>query len=173
MALHAGDREKFAAFYTSTEARVRAYARRCLFDPSLADDLVQEAYVRLISSARADLPIEQRTLYLFRIVGNLVRDHWKSSRRFESLPAEGHDTVGNNSRHTSGPRFSAPEIDLSDVWRVLEKLPMRHRQILWLAYVEEFDHIDIAQAMGVTRLSVKVLLHRARKGFVQILERKK
>jgi len=41
-------------------------------------------------------------------------------------------------------------------------LKPRERALLWLAYVEEDTHEEIADALGVKRGSVKVLLSRAR-----------
>ena len=45
-------------------------------EPSVVDDLTQAAYVRLLTSQKAALPPQERTLYLFRIVTNLARDQW-------------------------------------------------------------------------------------------------
>jgi len=42
------------------------------------------------------------------------------------------------------------------------ELKPRERALLWLAYVEEHNHQEIATALGLTRGSVKVLLSRAR-----------
>jgi DNA-directed RNA polymerase specialized sigma24 family protein len=43
--------------------------------------------------------------------------------------------------------------------------------LLWLAYVEGFDHREIAAAKGVAEKSVRVLLFRARKALAAILSR--
>jgi DNA-directed RNA polymerase specialized sigma24 family protein len=42
---------------------------------------------------------------------------------------------------------------------------------LWMAYVEELDHGEIAAASGVGEKSVRVLLSRARDAFAGILNR--
>ena len=49
--------------------------------------------------------------------------------------------------------------------RAFSRLPPRSRQLLWLAYVNEFTHQEIAEMLGVVSTSVRVLLSRARKKF--------
>ena len=56
--------------------------------------------------------------------------------------------------------------DMTDAFRELKP---QQRSILWMAYVEEFNHREIAQASGVKEKSVKVLLFRARKALAAIL----
>jgi RNA polymerase sigma factor (sigma-70 family) len=49
-----------------------------------------------------------------------------------------------------------------EVTRTFAELKPRERALLWLAYVEQQDHQQIAQSLGLSRGSVKVLLSRAR-----------
>ena len=49
------------------------------------------------------------------------------------------------------------------VWSWTRMLPARQREILWLKYSEDFSVQEIAQALSLTQVHVKVLLHRARK----------
>ncbi|HUR29178.1 MAG TPA: sigma-70 region 4 domain-containing protein, partial [Planctomycetota bacterium] len=58
-----------------------------------------------------------------------------------------------------------------DVERAFRELKPQQRLLLWLAYVEELDHREIAAATGVADKSVRVLLFRARKAFAGILNR--
>jgi RNA polymerase sigma factor (sigma-70 family) len=56
--------------------------------------------------------------------------------------------------------------------RVFNELKPRERALLWLAHVEEADHEDIAEAVGVKVKSVKVLLFRARKRLGELLRKR-
>ena len=159
------DREEFAAFYAATVARLKAYARCHVSEPSLVDDLTQAAYVRLLTSPKAALPYPERTLYLFRIVTNLARDHWARDKRYETR-SEFHE------------EFVAPPVSQNterslDVRRALDKLAPRYRRILWLAYAEDWRHEEIAQVLNVNRLSVKVMLYRGRKMLARLLEKQR
>jgi RNA polymerase sigma-70 factor (ECF subfamily) len=160
------DRDEFTEFYKATEAGLRAYARRCVRDASLADDLVQEAYVRLLTSSKAGLPSTERRMYLFRITTNLARDHWRKNRRYEPW-TEAEEYRRSIRRPRAGSQDGGRELDVS---RALEQVPPKYRLILWLAYVEELDHKEIAEAVNVSRLSVKVMLYRGRKMMAKLLE---
>jgi RNA polymerase sigma-70 factor (ECF subfamily) len=58
-----------------------------------------------------------------------------------------------------------------DMTRAFRQLKPEHRSLLWLAYVEGFDHREIAAARGVQEKSVRVLLFRARQALAAILGR--
>ena len=56
--------------------------------------------------------------------------------------------------------------------RIFEQLKPQEQSLLWLAYVEGFDHREIALALQLTEKSVRVLLFRARKKLAGILTEK-
>jgi RNA polymerase sigma-70 factor (ECF subfamily) len=53
--------------------------------------------------------------------------------------------------------------------RALGELAPRERALVWLAYVEGASHAEIAAALGLSALSVRVLLFRARGKLARIL----
>jgi RNA polymerase sigma-70 factor (ECF subfamily) len=84
------DEEAFRGFYTRTSAMLWAYLARATNDPAAADDLLQEAYYRLLRTATMFESDEHRKNYLFRIATNLIRDRFRR-RRFDTaqLPENG------------------------------------------------------------------------------------
>jgi len=50
-----------------------------------------------------------------------------------------------------------------DAERMLQGLKPRARELLWLAYVEEMTHREIAAVTGLNVLSIRILLQRARR----------
>src|SRR5262252_6155400 len=71
------DDEAFAAFYQRTAKPLWAYLARVSGNATLADDLVQESYLRFLgANLREDGEVVHRR-YLFRIGTNLLRDHWR------------------------------------------------------------------------------------------------
>src|ERR1051325_5583359 len=78
--------EEFAAFYQRTARPIWAYLARVSRNPVLADDLLQESYLRLlcVTTALPEGEVACRR-YLFRIASNLLRDHW---RKPQALPLE-------------------------------------------------------------------------------------
>jgi RNA polymerase sigma-70 factor (ECF subfamily) len=80
------DEEAFTAFYQRTARQLRAYLARVSASPCMADDFVQESYLRFLAAASPwrDGEIACRR-YLFRIATNLLRDH---CRRPQTMPLE-------------------------------------------------------------------------------------
>jgi RNA polymerase sigma-70 factor (ECF subfamily) len=138
----------FGEFYQRHARSVWIYVYRVTNDAADADDIVQEAFLRLF---QADLPVDDETLrrYVFRVAGNLIADRWRRKVRDERRVQETADV--------SQPRGA----DI-DVARIFSELKPRERALLWLAYVEGGTHADIAESLRLARGSVKVLLSRAR-----------
>src|ERR1700761_6412599 len=81
-------RDAFAGFYERTARPLWAYLTRVSGDPALADDLVQESFVRMLcSSTPLDGEVHAKR-YLFRVATNLLRDHWRRPKAssIEDMP---------------------------------------------------------------------------------------
>jgi RNA polymerase sigma-70 factor (ECF subfamily) len=151
----------FASLYEATYQPLWAYVVKGVREGAVADDITQEAYVRLLQVDTAGLEARQVKAYLYRIATNLMHDHWRQGRR------EAPDDAVERER-TEGTRD--PRLDLSlDVHEAFERLPPNQRVLLWLAYVEGFGHRDIARMTNVGEKSVRVLLFRARSRFADLL----
>ena len=147
---------EFTGFYKASAHRLRQFLTRALSDASLGEDLAQEAYIRFLNSRGAGLVNEEATKYLYRIAGNLVHDHWRRGGvKIEDLGAA---EMG----------IPPPRTEEGDVHAALTELPPAQRSLLWLAYVEGYNHKEIAEIMKVNPASVKVLLSRARERFLKI-----
>jgi RNA polymerase sigma-70 factor, ECF subfamily len=148
--------ETFRVFYEETAGGLRAYLRHRLENSYLADDLLQESYIRFL---QADLPndMEQahKKNYLYRIATNLIHDS-RRVRQFEELADQESVT------------FEASIEAVQDVKKVLKQLKPRQRELLWLAYVEGFRHDEIADIIKVKTPSIRPMLARARAQFVQM-----
>lgn len=147
------DEAEFRAFHEATARPLRAYLRRSL-PPDDVDDALQEAYMRLLRTPHAALPVDERRAYLYRVAANLVNDAWRSRKK---APAAGGPPP------ESLAARSPSDATRLDVTRALERLRVQERTMMWLAYVEQASHREIAVAVDVKEGSVKVLLSRARR----------
>jgi RNA polymerase sigma-70 factor (ECF subfamily) len=144
------EEQAFSALYEATAKPLWRYIAHVCARPDVADDLLQECYLRLLRSKRLDMPLADARPYLFRIAANLLRDRW---RRGEDLPLE----------EANEPALETHPERALDLARVFYRLKPRARQLLWLAYMEELTHREIAAATGLNEMSVRILLHRARR----------
>ncbi len=99
--------------------------------------------------------------YLYRTADTIVVDRWREQQR-----ESGRDRAAAE----LAQEFVHSDFD-ADADRAFRELKPRQRSLLWMAYVQEFDHREIAAAVGVREKSVRVLLSRARKAFAGALER--
>ena len=146
------DELAFQQLYTSVARSLRAYILRMTSDRSTADDLTQETFLRFLKAERKPASEEDRRKYLFGIASNLVNDHFRGSKRqWEEF----------DETHVSGvPVSSNLKIDLTSA---LRSLSARQRQLLWLAYAEQFSHAEIAEVTGLAVESIRPLLFHARR----------
>lgn len=161
---HAGphmDSEAFAAFYGRSARPLWAYLARVSGDPALADDLMQESYVRfLCATMREDGEIAARR-YLFKIATNLLHDFRRRPRAasIEELPEACFAAAD-----TQAQSESRAELEPA-----LKQMRQRDRQLLWLAHAEGYSHREIAEVTGLAAGSVRLLLFRARRKMARLL----
>jgi RNA polymerase sigma-70 factor (ECF subfamily) len=154
------DQKLFRSFYETTAPRLRAYIARSCGSIDLADDILQEVYLRFLKAAPVVTDDVARRGYLYRTADSLVIDHWRRARREQAGTVQ--TFLGNDQ----------PDYDCGyDTRRAFSRLKPQQRLLLWLAYVEGFDHQEIAVATGIKERSVRVLLFRARKALVRVMNR--
>lgn len=151
------DEQQFHALYDATARPIHAYLVALTGSQDAADDVLQETYFRFLQRHPAGMPREEARPYLFRIAANLLRDRWRA-RREEQWPETLEQTT----------RCSDLNSQL-DVRKIMKVLKPRERELLWLAYVEGMSHAEIAIATGLTALSIRPLLFRARKKAATLL----
>ena len=151
--------DEFRAFYELTSRPVWVYLSRMTGDGRLADDLLQEAYYRLLRSNTTFESDDHRRNYLYRIATNLVHDYRRRPRadREPLLDAE-REPASDRGGGIEGR--AARRIDLS---RAMARMKPRERSMLWLAYGHGCSHEEIAEVLGLKTSSLKALLHRARR----------
>ncbi|MFP5375622.1 MAG: RNA polymerase sigma factor [Acidimicrobiia bacterium] len=129
-------------------------ARLFVDDRNAAEDLVQEAFIRLARSAREIRDVTRAAAYLRSIVLNLARDH--NRRGLVSLRHH----LPFDDRRASVEDEIAVRDDQRMVLEALRDLPYRQRDCLVLRYYHELGVDDIAETLGVSRNSVKTHLQR-------------
>lgn len=152
------DEDEFRIFYDRTARPLWAYLTRMTGDPELAEDLLQDAYYRLLR-ARASYESElHRRNALFRIATNLARDNIRRARRATHIPMP--DNL---------EAITSAADERRGLAEALEKLKPLQREILWLAYGQGSSHAEIAEIVGMSGKSIKSLLFRARRRLAELL----
>src|SRR6478735_10375448 len=155
-----------AHLFTAEGNRLVSLARFFVDDRTAAEDLVQEAFIRLSRNAHRIRDEERAAAYLRSIVINLARDH---NRRglvsFRHRPPAAPDAP-------SAEEYAAESEGRQEVVEALRALPRRQRDCVALRYYLELSIQDIAETLGVSANSVKTHLQRGLRSMAQTLEAK-
>jgi RNA polymerase sigma-70 factor, ECF subfamily len=153
----AGDRRAFRDLYDTTNRRMFAIALTVLQRRDLAEDVLQEAYVRAWIQARRFDPAKGTALgWLARIVRNLAIDELRRDRGAAEDLADHAETLA------SPP---APLAERTDLVKGMSRLGCEQRHILGLAFVFGYTHEELVERLGVPLGTAK---SRIRRGLEQL-----
>jgi RNA polymerase sigma-70 factor (ECF subfamily) len=155
----------FEALYDEVFPALFRYCNRLTGDPDVAEDVAQEAFVRMLDRAVAGEPPALR-VWLFKVATHLIRDRWRVSTNRKRL-LEIHPVTPGTAPDPEAEVVRREEV--AGVRRALEGLDARDRELL-LMREEGFSYREIAEAVGVSSTSVGTLLVRAQKRFTDAWE---
>ena len=122
-----------------------------------AEDVAQEAFIRVFRSLSTFRDEAKFSTWLYRIIINLCASRRRSPASREiatdfsvELPTE------------------KSSVESIDVWTVLEKLPARQRAVLILGEMEQLPYAEIAEVLGIAVGTVKFHVSEARRNFRRI-----
>lgn len=177
-----GDDTAFEALFERWSQPLLHYIQRMLGEPALAEEVVQETFIR-VYRARDRYKVEARfSTWLYRIGTNIAlnelrravrkRPHWRIEEGFAEegegeLGQAGSSRFGVVRNLESNERPSDEQVEIRQATeRVdagLQELPERQRAALWLCSVDGLSYGEAAQVLDTTEKSVKSLVHRGRK----------
>ena len=166
----AGDQAAFHSLARRHVARCLAVAQRIVGNPSDAEEVVQDAMLRVWLHAPAWRAGSARvTTWIYRIVVNLALDGLRKNRsRVISIDEAGDpvDPAPDAQMLAEGRQLEA------FVARAIAELPARQRAALTLCYFEAMDCADAAQIMGISVSAMESLLVRGRRTLRMRLHRR-
>ena len=151
-----GDQRAYAELLDRYGARIHRFILGLVGNPHDAEDLTQDVFVKAYRNIHSFDTRRSFGPWLFTIARRTAATFYRKKRptvRIESDPPS--DQADPQSQAES-------QDDCKRIWKYARTLKKRYFQVLWLRYREEFSMTEIAEAMGITQLNTKVLLHRAR-----------
>ncbi|WP_420439694.1 sigma-70 family RNA polymerase sigma factor [Candidatus Palauibacter sp.] len=162
-----GSTVDFEAAYNSHWTPLLRYVNRMVGDADLADDVVQEAFIRLLEQP---LPDEEVRRWLFTVATNLVRDDARMSVRRRRLLSQRYQQADLAHDPVELPDQAVLRAErVAAVRAALAEMPERDRRLL-LMREEGFRYAEIAEAIEVAPGSVGTLLARALRRFTEALD---
>lgn len=180
LAWQAGDERAFDRIVEVYSPQVYALLTRFLGPRPSREDLVQEAFLRVVRARTRYEPTARFTTWLFRIVYNLAVNETQrnSPRELRSIgSADRHEEGGEadflaeiGDAEAEKPSEALEREDLVRAVRAaIARLPETQRMALILAKYEERPYAEIAEILGSSEKAVKSLVHRARETLRELL----
>ena len=155
--------ERLAELFQAHGDRLYRLARRLTTTADEARDLVQDTFVRAatklgsVPDAAADAEA-----WLVRVLVNLRRDQWRKAAVRTRLPAE--------PVHQRSLDAESQLIARDTIWKALDLLPPRRRAVVILYELEGLGIPAIASLLGITAITTRWHLAKARLDLARILK---
>jgi RNA polymerase sigma-70 factor (ECF subfamily) len=169
--LQRGDGAALGELLRRNAGRVLALAHRYFADRALAEDAVQETFLKLYQARDRYRPDAPFGSYLLRIATNVCLSQLRR-KKVQSLDAGDEDERGRRDPVDAAPGPGAGLLDDELAGRVrdaVQQLPDRQRLAILLNKFEGLDYQQVADQLGLTVPATKSLLHRARMALKDVL----
>ena len=169
----AGDHEAFRVLVERYQGRAYRLALRIMGDEELAQDVVQEAFLKAYGSLGRFEGRSKFYTWLYRLVFNLCIDtkrrdrslgqvEWSEEQALDVAPEAAAAGIGDPGGATPSRELERKELR-ELMTRAIEALPEDARRTLVLREIDGLSYAEIAQSLGVPKGTVMSRLHYARR----------
>ncbi len=157
LAAAAGDMEAFESLYREHVGRVNALCLRMTRNPTEAEELVQDVFVRVYQKLDAFRGESAFSTWIHRIAVNTTIEHLRRRSRWR----ERHDASVDPESSLDRTFAQSAGADL-DLEYAIARLPEQARLVFVMHDIEGYKHKEIAEQSGIAVGTCKAHLHRAR-----------
>ena len=152
------DANAFAGLYRRYVDRIHAYAYRRSSSKTIAEDVTAATFEKALSGLGSYRWKEPGIgPWLFRIASNeLVNVYRRDGRQARAI-----ESIASNQRATSPVDSGSAVDDRAELLHALGKIRPRYQRALTLRYFADLNNDEAAAAMGVSRKTMAVIVHRA------------
>ena len=166
----AGDKSAGATLIKAHQASLYAYILRLSGKPDVAEDIVQDAFVRVLTNLHRFDPRYRFSTWLFTIAKRLYVNACQKHK-----PVYDSEIVGGAGGSTAEPGLPTMESEFrgharDSIGRALAELSSEQREIIVLFHQQEWPIAMIAQHMNMPEGTVKSHLHRGRRRMRRFFE---
>ena len=171
-----GDQQAFAELVDLYQDKLYHMAYRMLSNRQEAEDVVQDAFLRVYKNLdRFDETLKFST-WIYRIATNLCIDRLRKRKPTYSLDAESQDYEGLDgySMIPSDDKTPESELILSDTQRIIhqamESLPPKYKSVMMLRYIQDLSLQEVGDILDMPVTTIKTRVHRGREFLRKKLE---
>jgi len=147
-----GDRNAFRTLFMEYQPRIYRFLWLKLRSVEVAEDLVQETFVRLWQKPKQIRSIDALETYLFRIAENVAIDFFRKQKKEKNT----HPTADSLSTRETMPDGLIEDSELSKhIDSVIQNLPPNRKTAFILSRYEELSYKQIAEIMSISIKTVE------------------
>ncbi len=165
--LQSGVEEAFNLLVERYRERLASYLYHFLHDEDLAQDLLQEAFLRVFRNRHSYAPIAKFSTWLYTIAGNLARSEYRRRKRHRtySLYMEGDGEAFEMAIPAdvlAPDRYAERGIHSRRIQEALDELSDDFREVVILRDVQLLSYEEISEITGLPMGTVKSRINRGR-----------
>jgi RNA polymerase sigma-70 factor, ECF subfamily len=147
-----GEKEALGTLWDAITPKLYGYLVNTLRDKHLADDILQETWIKAIEKIDKFKPRNVRfSAWLFAIARNECRQHWRKKKDYRFI----------DEMDASLPNLSKTYKDDSlMVDQLLHNLKKNEQELIRLRYIAELSFKEIAQVLSISSVTARVRVHR-------------
>lgn len=153
-----GDIEGWERLVATHQQSVFRLAYLFLGDADDAEDISQETFIHAYRALNRFDPARPFRPWLMQIATNLCRNWHRSFRRYWVALQ---NLINNESRPGSTLELAEHNVDMENLWKAINRLPLADRQVIYLRYFLECSEAETAEVLGIALGTVKSRSHRA------------
>jgi len=160
-----GDQASFGLLLERHRSAVIHFLYRMVQNQAVAEELAQEAFLRVYKSRSSYEPTAKFTTWLFRIASHLALN-WIRDGRNEKRQASLDESPNRTARQVPDRGRTAEQelvyrAKLREVRQAIESLPAKQKAAVMMHKYEEMEYAQIADVLSCSESAVKSLLFRA------------
>lgn len=170
-----GDRKAFEELMRKYEKRIFSFVVRMVRNEDTAVDLTQDFFIKIFTVLDKYNFEYKFTTWAYRICYNLVIDHIrKNQAQVDSLDDEGVSSrdllESDNVSREDGFKALSRQETRDYVWRVVDQIPLKFRELILLRYVQDLKYEEIAEITELPVGTVKNRIFKAKEILKQEME---
>lgn len=128
---------------------------------SRAEDVLQDAYLRLIAAPLGSLPSKARVSYVFQVIRNLAIDHYRKQELEQKYVCHEEDSLETQASEATPDSIQASVQTFNIIAEALTQLPDRTRYAFEMYRLHGMQQKEIAKQLGVSPTLVNFLIRDA------------
>ena len=165
-----GDAHSFEILLGRCQQSVFSYIYAVVRDTQLAEDIFQDAFVKVIQSLKQSGYTDEGKFnqFVMRIAHNLIIDHFRGKKRMPlvDVQTDDYDMLSNTSDNEASVEYSIMEDEVySDLNKMVALLPDDLREVLYMRIYLDLSFKEIAE---ITNVSINTALGRMRYAILKL-----